>query len=109
MVKIPLFHVIVALIIHIPDQAAAHDKVGREIIDVDPGRLRCGGHFLCLLQIRGSGSAAAHQVKHGIAFDVFLADPLRQLPLRNPLPVQRSLDFVDNLVIYHSCKVTVFV
>ena len=37
-----------------------------------------------------------------------LADPLGQFPLRNAFLGERSLDFVDNLVIYHRCKVTAF-
>ena len=37
-----------------------------------------------------------------------LADPIGQFPLGNAFPTQRSLDFVDNFVIYHRYKVTAF-
>ena len=54
-------------------------------------------------------SADAHFSGQPPAHDrLVLADPFGQLPLRNALPAQRSLDFIDNLVIYHRYKVTAF-
>ena len=32
--KIPLFHIIVALIVDVPKQTAGYDKIGRIIVDV---------------------------------------------------------------------------
>ena len=54
-------------------------------------------------------SADAHLPGQPPAHDrLVLADPFGQLPLRNALSAQRSLDFIDNLVIYHRYKVTAF-
>ena len=49
-----------------------------------------------------SGQPPAHR-------GLVLADPFGQFPLRNTFLGKRSLDFVDNLVIYHRCKVTAFI
>ena len=77
--------------------------------------LHCMGSFFCQVDTEGrldleqapgadsdfSGQPTRHD-------GLVLSQPLGQLPLRNALPGQCSLDFIDNFVIYHGNKVTQF-
>ena len=54
-----------------------YDKVGGEIVDVQPAGFGERRHFPDLRQIRLHGDAAPHMLKYGLALDVLLHDSLR--------------------------------
>ena len=70
----------------------------------------CQVHIKRRLNLPETFRADAHLSGEPPAHDrLVLADTFGQLPLRNAFLYQCSLDFMDNLVIYHECKVTSFV
>ena len=70
--KVPLIHVVVAFVIHIPDQAVPDHKIRREIINIQPGGFGLRRHIPYLIQIRISRTVLPYQVEDRIPGDIFL-------------------------------------
>ena len=76
MLEIPLFHIVVALVIHVPEPAILQDEIGWVVVDVQPGGHGRRRHISHLGQIRLDRFARLQKIHHRRPVDVVLDDLL---------------------------------
>ena len=76
--EIPLLHVVVALVVHVPQRPLPGDEVGGEPVDVQPRLLQLLRHGLRLGRARRRQGLLQHQLIDRGAGDVGLHQPLRR-------------------------------
>ena len=74
--KAPFVHVLIALVIYVPDQPVPYYEIGGKIIDVQSSSLRLGRNVSYLGKIRCHGRSVFDLFKDGGPFNVFLHDAL---------------------------------
>ena len=74
--KIPRFHVVVALVVHIEKRAVHRDEIGGEVVDIGVGRVEPDAKFLHLGDAPGGQTVLRHQAEHRVPVDVFFEDAL---------------------------------